>query len=188
MRTKDRKPLAVTRIKMANSEETFCRVGFPLKSVEKYIPTRLSYDAEDDKHIVISVELPKPTDGTEITHDRLAEAVKKWKEAQPIKQPKGQEGRRPKGGHRPTAGARATETKTHQDRHTATGNNGNGRRTDSANHGLSADQQHTDGELCLHRAAEAADSRHTLNVGNISERLIVKQTTPIVRRYRKTSS
>jgi len=88
MRTKDRKPLAVTRIKMANSEETFCRVGFPLKSVEKYIPTRLSYDAEDDKHIVISVELPKPTDGSEVTHDRLAEAVKKWKEAQPIKQPK----------------------------------------------------------------------------------------------------
>lgn len=88
MRTKDRKPLAVTRIKMANSEETFCRVGFPLKSVEKYIPTRLSYDAEDDKHIVISVELPKPTDGSEVTHERLAEAVKKWKEAQPIKQPK----------------------------------------------------------------------------------------------------
>ena len=69
LRTKDRKPLAVTRIKMANSEETFCRVGFPLKSVEKYIPTRLSYDAEDDKHIVISVELPKPTDGTEVTHE-----------------------------------------------------------------------------------------------------------------------
>lgn len=88
MRTKDRKPLSVTRIKMANSEETFCRVGFPLKSVEKYIPTRLSYDAEDDKHIVISVELPKPTDGSEVTHDRLAEAVKKWKESQSIKQPK----------------------------------------------------------------------------------------------------
>ena len=34
------------------------------------------------------MELPKPTDGTEVTHDRLAEAVKKWKEAQPIKQPK----------------------------------------------------------------------------------------------------
>jgi len=27
MRTKDRKPLTVTRIKMANSEETFCRGG-----------------------------------------------------------------------------------------------------------------------------------------------------------------
>ena len=34
MQTKDRKPLAVTRIPMKDSEETFCRVGFPLKSIE----------------------------------------------------------------------------------------------------------------------------------------------------------
>ena len=88
MRTKDRKPIAVTRIKMANTDDTFCRVGFPLKSVEKYIPTRLSYDAEDDKHIVISVQLPQPQDGSTITYERLAEAVVKWKEAQPIKKPK----------------------------------------------------------------------------------------------------
>jgi hypothetical protein len=27
MATKDRKPIAVTRIPMANSDETFCRVG-----------------------------------------------------------------------------------------------------------------------------------------------------------------
>ena len=88
MATKDRKPIAVTRIPMANSDETFCRVGFPLKSIEKYIPTRLNYEAEDDKHLVITVALTEPQDGTEVTYERLAEAVAKWKEAQPLKQPK----------------------------------------------------------------------------------------------------
>ena len=88
MATKDRKPIAVTRIPMANSDETFCRVGFPLKSIEKYIPTRLDFNSEDDKHIVITVALPEPQDGTEVTYERLSEAVAKWKEAQPMKQPK----------------------------------------------------------------------------------------------------
>ena len=88
MATKDRKPIAVTRIPMANSEETFCRVGFPLKSIEKYIPTRLNFNSEDDKHIVITVVLPKPLDGSEVTYERLSEAVAKWKEAQPLNQPK----------------------------------------------------------------------------------------------------
>lgn len=88
MATKDRKPIVVTRIPMANSDETFCRVGFPLKSVEKYIPTRLDFNSEDDKHIVITVALPQPQDGSEVTYERLSEAVAKWKEAQPLKQPK----------------------------------------------------------------------------------------------------
>ena len=88
MATKDRKPIAVTRIQMANSDETFCRVGFPLKSIEKYIPTRLDFNSEDDKHIVITVALPEPQDGSEVTYERLADAIKKWKEAQPMKQPK----------------------------------------------------------------------------------------------------
>ena len=88
MATKDRKPIAVTRIPMANSDETFCRVGFPLKSIEKYIPTRLDFNSEDDKHIVITVALPQPQDVTEVTYEQLAESVEKWKDAQPMKQPK----------------------------------------------------------------------------------------------------
>lgn len=88
MATKSRQPLAVTRIKMANTEDTFCRVGFPLKSVEKYIPERTDFEAEDDKHLTISIPMPQPQDGSELTYERLAEAVKKWKEAQPLKQPK----------------------------------------------------------------------------------------------------
>ena len=88
MATKARKPIAVTRIPMKDSEETFCRVGFPLKSIEKYIPTRLDFNSEDDKHIVVAVALPEPQDGTEVTNERLAEAVAKWKAEQPLKQPK----------------------------------------------------------------------------------------------------
>lgn len=88
MATKDRKPLAVTRIPMKDSDETFCRVGFPLKSIEKYIPTRLDFNSENDKHIVITVALPQPQDGTEVTYEQLAESVEKWKDAQPMKQPK----------------------------------------------------------------------------------------------------
>lgn len=88
MATKDRKPIAVTRIPMANSDETFCRVGFPLKSIEKYIPTRLDFNSEDDKHIVITVALPQPQDGSEVTYERLAKAFSEWKEAQPLKHPK----------------------------------------------------------------------------------------------------
>lgn len=87
MATKDRKPLTVTRIPMKDSDETFCRVGFPLKSIEKYIPTRINYESEDDKHIVITIALPQPQDGTKVTYERLAEAIKTWKEAQPLKQP-----------------------------------------------------------------------------------------------------
>lgn len=88
MQTKERKPIAVTRLPMKDSNETFCRVGFPLKSIEKYIPTRLDFNSEDDKHIVITVALPQPQDGSEVTYERLSEAVEKWKAAQPLKQPK----------------------------------------------------------------------------------------------------
>jgi hypothetical protein len=34
------------------------------------------------------VALPEPQDGTEVTYERLAEAVEEWKNAQPMKQPK----------------------------------------------------------------------------------------------------
>lgn len=84
--SKTRMPLTVTRNEIATTEgETFCKVGFPLKSVEKFIPTRTCFEAIDDNHIVITIELPQPKDGSEVTYERLAEAVEKWKESQPIK-------------------------------------------------------------------------------------------------------
>ena len=53
--TKSRMPLTVTRNEIASSEnETFCKVGFPMKSVEKFIPARTGFEAIDDSHLVIT--------------------------------------------------------------------------------------------------------------------------------------
>ena len=83
--TKSRMPLTVTRNAIASNEgETFCKVGFPMKSVEKFIPVRTGFEAIDDNHLVITIPLPQPSDGTAVTYERLAEAVEKWKEEQPI--------------------------------------------------------------------------------------------------------
>ena len=84
--TKSRMPLTVTRNKIASSEnEPFCKVGFPMKSVEKFIPERAGFEAIDDSHLVITIPLPQPSDGTDVTYERLAKAVEKWKESHTIK-------------------------------------------------------------------------------------------------------
>lgn len=84
--TNTRSPLTVTRNEIASADgETFCKVGFPMKSVEKFIPVRTAFDAIDDTHVIITIPLPQPQDGTETTYERIAEAVKKWKEEQPVK-------------------------------------------------------------------------------------------------------
>lgn len=87
--SKDRMPLAVSRNPIASSEgDTFCRVGFPIKSVAKFIPTYTDFKILDDSHILITISLPTPTDGSEITYERLEKAFNEWKESHPIKQPK----------------------------------------------------------------------------------------------------
>lgn len=79
MATKDRKPLHVTRMHRTDVENaTYCFVGFPVKSVEKYIPKRENFESEDDKHVVVTITLP--SDGTEVTFARLKDAIEKWKE------------------------------------------------------------------------------------------------------------
>ena len=81
MTTKDRKPLHVTRMRRTDIDNaTYCFVGFPVKSVEKYIPERENFESVDDKHVVITIALPTPTDGSEVTFERLKEAVEKWRE------------------------------------------------------------------------------------------------------------
>lgn len=86
MTTKDRKPLHVTRMRRTDVEDaTYCFVGFPVKSVEKYIPERETFESVNDKHVVITIALPTPTDGSEVTLERLKEAVEKWKENYDIK-------------------------------------------------------------------------------------------------------
>lgn len=86
MTTKDRKPLHVTRMRRTDVEDaTYCFVGFPVKSVEKYIPKRENFESIDDKHVEITIALPTPTDGSEVTFERLKEAVEKWRENYDIK-------------------------------------------------------------------------------------------------------
>lgn len=86
MTTKDRKPIHVTRMRRTDVEDaTYCFVGFPVRSVEKYIPNRETFESVDDKHVVITIALPTPTDGSEVTFERLKEAVEKWKESYDIK-------------------------------------------------------------------------------------------------------
>jgi hypothetical protein len=88
MQTSDRRPLAVTRIKLATSDATFCKVGFPFKSIEKFCPNRQDFEGVENDHITFRIPLPQPQDGSEITFDRLREAVDKWTEGYEIKPPK----------------------------------------------------------------------------------------------------
>lgn len=60
--TQDRKPLAVSRKKMKNSDVDFAFVGFPLRSLEKFLPYKDSFTPISDTQIDVAVELP-PSDG-----------------------------------------------------------------------------------------------------------------------------
>lgn len=106
MATRDRRPLAVTRIKLVTDETTFCKVGFPFKSIEKFVPERTNFNAEDNSHITFDVPLPQPQDGSEVTFERLQEAVDKWTATIPIKEPKDKGDDKPK----PKADKKTTTT------------------------------------------------------------------------------
>ena len=54
----DRKPLNVSRKKTKNGENDFAFVGFPLKSLEKFIPNNTGFTPVNDTQIDISIELP----------------------------------------------------------------------------------------------------------------------------------
>ena len=82
--SKDRKPLKLSHKQLANSEETFCFVGFPIKSMEKFIPTRTGFESTENKHIIVTINLPQPNDGTEIDYERLNKAFTDWKTAIPV--------------------------------------------------------------------------------------------------------
>ena len=82
--SKDRKPLKLSHKQLANSEDTFCFVGFPIKSMEKFIPTRTGFESTENKHLIVTITLPQPTDGTEIDYERLNKAFTEWKTAIPV--------------------------------------------------------------------------------------------------------
>lgn len=75
MATKDRRPLQVTRMNRTDIEDTYCFVGFPIRSLEKYIPTRENFEGIDDKHVVVTITLPKTKDGSEIIYERLSDLL-----------------------------------------------------------------------------------------------------------------
>ena len=76
--TRDRRPLAVTRIAMADGGGTFCKVGFPFKSIEKFCPLRQNFDGVENDHVTFSIPFPEPTDGSQVTYERIREAVGIW--------------------------------------------------------------------------------------------------------------
>ena len=82
--SKDRKPLKLSHKQLANSEDTFCFVGFPIKSMEKFIPTRTGFESTENKHIIVTITLPQPKDGKEIDYERLSKAFTEWKTAIPV--------------------------------------------------------------------------------------------------------
>ena len=86
--TKDRKPLHVTRMSRTDIEGTYCFVGFPVRSLEKYIPTRENFESIDDKHVVVTITLPQPTDGSELNEELLVTAVNQWREGIELKKKK----------------------------------------------------------------------------------------------------
>lgn len=88
MQTKDRHPLVVTRIKMATCDTTFCKVGFPFKSIEKFCPGRQDFEGLENDHITFRIPLPQSSDNSPITEERLRDAVNKWTESHDIKPPK----------------------------------------------------------------------------------------------------
>lgn len=82
--SKDRKPLKLSHKQLANSEDTFCFVGFPIKSMEKFIPTRTGFESTENKHIIVTITFPHPKDGTEIDYERLNKAFTEWKTSIPV--------------------------------------------------------------------------------------------------------
>ena len=82
--SKDRKPLKLSHKQLANNEDTFCFVGFPIKSMEKFIPIRTGFESTENKHIIVTITLPQPKDGTEIDFERLNKAFTEWKTSIPV--------------------------------------------------------------------------------------------------------
>ena len=72
--SKDRKPLAVSRKKINKSDNDFTFVGFPLKSLEKFIPNSLNFTPITDTQIDIAINIPVDND-----FDTLSNMFEEWK-------------------------------------------------------------------------------------------------------------
>ncbi len=72
--------MKVTHKPMKNSEETFCYVGFPVSSIEKYTPEGTTVEEKGEKTIDIRLVPPLMTSSSELSDLDFAE----WKNTQPI--------------------------------------------------------------------------------------------------------
>ena len=82
MQTKDRMPIKVRRRKRTDIEGTYCTVGFPATSLDKYIPERTDFKMEGEAHCIATVTLPQST------IDEMRKHYTDWVNAQPIEGPK----------------------------------------------------------------------------------------------------
>ena len=89
--TQDRKPLTVTRKKDKNSDGTFVFVGFPLNSLDKYIPNGIEFKPISDNQIDIQIELS--ADIGEVSFDAISKKIDEWKDGVPIKEEKQKKGK-----------------------------------------------------------------------------------------------
>lgn len=82
MQTKDRTPIKVRRRKRTDIEGTYCTVGFPATSLDKYIPERTDFAMDGDAHCIVTVTLPQAT------IDDLRKQYTDWVNAQPVEEPR----------------------------------------------------------------------------------------------------
>lgn len=81
------KPMTVTHNKIKDSKDTYAFVGFPLRSLEKFIPQdrQISFTPIDDNQIDIAIEIP--AEFQDIDYDHMIKAVEEWKTTTPAKMP-----------------------------------------------------------------------------------------------------
>lgn len=87
MTTPDRKPLTVTHNKIKDSKDTYVFVGFPLRSLEKFIPKdrQVSFTPVSDTQIDIAIEIP--AEFGNVNEERMQKMVDEWKAETPAKDP-----------------------------------------------------------------------------------------------------
>ena len=87
MATENRHVLQVSRLPRTDVDDTYCQVGFPVRSLEKFVPTRDNFESVDNKHVIVTITLPQLSDGDN-TVEVMTEAFRRWKESIAMKQQK----------------------------------------------------------------------------------------------------
>lgn len=86
--TSDRKSLKVTHNNIKDSEDTYAFVGFPLRSMEKFIPKdcQVSFTPISNNQIDIAIEIP--AEFGEMSEEKMQRCVDEWKAQTPATYPR----------------------------------------------------------------------------------------------------